>query len=70
MARQGPAAGWAGGQKVSAVLHMLAPVPDAAILPGHARQPPAAFAADVGLWFGSGGCRYPVGGVFAKLGHE
>ena len=70
MAWQGRAAGRACGQQVSAMLHMLAAIPDAAILPGHAQQSPAAFAADVSLGFSSGGCRDPVGGVFAHLGHE
>ena len=70
MAWQGRSAGWAGGQKVSAVLDVLAPVPGAAILPGHTQQSPAAFAAEVSLWFCPWDCPNAVGGVFAKLGHE
>ena len=56
MARQGRAAGWAGGQQVSAVLDMLAAIPDAAILPGHAQQSSAAFTADMSLGFGPWSC--------------
>lgn len=70
LAWEGRAAGWAGGQKVSTVLDVLAPVPDAAILPGHTQQSPAAFAAEVSLGFCPWGCRNPVGRVFPKLGHK
>jgi hypothetical protein len=49
MAWQGRAAGRACGQQVSTMLHMLAAIPDAAILPGHAQQSSPAFAADVSL---------------------
>jgi hypothetical protein len=52
------------------MLNMLAAIPDAAILPGHAQQASPAFTADMSLGFSSGDCRYPVGGVFAKLGHK
>ena len=55
MAWQGRAAGWAGGQKVSAVLDMLTAIPDATILPGHAQQSPTTFAADVSFGFSAGG---------------
>lgn len=70
MAWQGRSAGRASGQQISAVLDMLAAIPDAAILPGYAQQTPAAFAADMGLGFGSGGSRNPIGRVFAKFGDE
>lgn len=53
---QGRTARQAGGQQVSAVLDMLAPVPDAAILPGHAQQSSPTFAADMSLGFGPWGC--------------
>ena len=52
---QGRAAGWAGGQQVSAVLDMLTAIPDATILPGHAQQSPTTFAADVSFGFSAGG---------------
>lgn len=70
MAWQGRSAGRASRQQVSAVLDMLAAIPDAAILSGHAQQTSPAFAADMCLWLGSRGGRNPIGGVFAKLGDE
>ena len=53
---QGRAAGWAGREQISAVLDMLAAIPDATILPGHAQQSSAAFTADMSLGFGPWGC--------------
>ena len=55
MAWQGRAAGWAGGQKIPAMLDMFAAIPDATILPGHAQQSPTTFAADVSFGFSAGG---------------
>ena len=52
---QGRAAGRAGGQQVSAMLHVFAAIPDATILPGHAQQSPTTFAADVSFGFSAGG---------------
>lgn len=70
MTWQGCAAGWAGRQQVSAVLDVLASIPDASILPCHAQQSPTTFAANVSFGFSPGGCRDPVNRFLAKLGHE
>ena len=55
-AGQSGSAGLAGGQEVATVLDVLAAIPDAAILPGHAQQSSAAFTADMSLGFGPWGC--------------
>jgi hypothetical protein len=49
------------------MLHMLAAIPDAAILPGDAQQPPTAFAATMVLWLNAGWSGDAVGGILLQL---
>ncbi len=69
-ARQGCRAGLTSRQNVSAVLDMFTAVPDALILPGYSKEPPAAFTGDMGFWLRSRQNGHAVGRILFQLGYE